>query len=340
MSERDTLISTKGKEYAQLPPFSCNLVTGTDSINLYTDLPNLKADLANPQSGYAEVIPGWSVRHEPGDGKYSVYVIQDENPVLHYDDERDTLYVHGTPEMFADGQPIAWLSYWLTEAQRQSHSSFTMHSSAMRGGDKGILLLGHSGSGKTSLMLDYCRRYDGEVISNDLTIVNHDPQLDSMALVDGTKEIRLRQTSVLRNFPDLNTLFTNEGISPWENKITVSPEDIGIRSAQGHQNLDAIFEIHLDSSNDSDLIVHRVRGIGIKYRLYEDMSRIVRASAISVFTETEDFIGYMPSLDGEKLHNNRVECINCMTDNIGVISLSGGNLRQVTSAMKEIIESI
>lgn len=340
MSERDKFISSKDKEFTRETPFSCSLVTGTHSVNLYTDLPNLREDLSNPQSGYAGSIPGWSVGHEAGDGKYSIYAIQDENSLLRYDDEKSTLYVYGNSEMFADGQSIAWLSYWLTEAQRQSDSSFTMHSSAMRYGDKGILLLGHSGSGKTSLMLDYCRRYEGEVISNDLTFVKHDPQADSMELIDGTKEIRLRQTSVLRNFTDLNTLFTNESISPWENKITVSPEEIGIKSAQDYQDLDAIFEIHLDSSNDSDLIVHKVRGIGIKYRLYEDMSRIVRASAISVFTESEDFIGYIPPLDGEDLHNNRVDCIDCMTKKIGVISLFGGNLRQVTSVMKEFVDNL
>lgn len=340
MSEREIDIIGKNKELLQQIPFSCSLMMGSNSVQLYTHFIDLREELGRPDNAYSMSIPGWSVQEKPGKGPHSIRVVESESPGLHYDDENQTLYLLGNPSVFKDGQSIAWLSFWLMEAQRQADSSFTMHSSALRLDNKGILLLGHSGSGKTSLMLDLCRRYGGEVISNDLTVVSHDKHKDHMALIDGTKEIRLRLTSVSRNFPDLEHLFPDEEISPWENKIVVIPEEIGIKSATSKQELNAIFEVHLDTSNDSNLLVQRLRGIEIKYRLYEDMSRIVRASAISIFSDTEDFLGYVPPLETKEIHDNRVRCIACMTKEIGVVSLSGGNLRQVADSMKEVVDNV
>ena len=340
MSEREIDIYKNKKDQLPQIPFSCSLMMGSYSVNLYTHLSGFREELARPNNAYSMSIPGWSVQEKPGIGPHSIRVIESETPDLRYDKENQILYVLGNPDVFKDGQSIAWLSYWLMEAQRQAESSFTMHSSALSLDNKGVLLLGHSGSGKTSIMLDLCRRFNGEVISNDLTVVSHDKPSNRMALVDGTKEIRLRLTSVSRNFPDLAHLFPDEQISPWENKIVTTPEEIGISSATGQRDLRAIFEVHLDNDYDSSLIVQKVNDIGIKYRLYEDTSRIVRASAISVFSDTKDFLGYIPPLDTEELHNNRVGCIDCMTNEIGVVSLSGGNLRQVSDSMNDIVRNI
>ena len=340
MFEREFDIFKDRKDQLPQIPFSCSLRMGNNSVNLYTNLPGLRGELSRPDNAYSMSIPGWSVQEKPGTGPHSIHIIESNVSGLHYDGKDQILYVLGNPDVFKDGQSIAWLSCWLMEAQRQAKSSFTIHSSALSLDNKGVLLLGHSGSGKTSLVLDLCRRFDGAVISNDLTIVNHDKFADRMTMVDGTKEIRLRLTTVSRNFPDLEHLFPDEQISPWENKIVTTPEEIGIRSSSNQQELKAIFEVHLDSSNDSNLIVQKVSGIGIKYRLYEDMSRIVRASAISVFSNTEDFLGYIPPLDTKELHDNRINCIDYMSKQIGIISVSGGNLHQISNSIKEIVGSI
>lgn len=328
------------KDLLQVIPYSCTIGTGRYSVNVHTGNRFLHTDLLRPDNGYASSIPGWNVSENHSQSPQSIVVVENEISSIHYNYAEKMLLVLGNPDNFQDGQAVAWLSYWLLETQRQADSVFTMHSSAFNVGNNGVLLLGHSGAGKTSIMLDYCRRYNGGIISNDLTLVSHDRDSQKMVLKDGTKEIRLRRTTVQRNFPDLEALFPERRISPWEDKIIATPEDLGITSTNPPKPIRAIFDVHLDSEERDGLNTESVDDIGTRYRLYEDLSRIVRASAISVFGSSNEFLGFIPPLDTEELHNNRVACIECMISNIGVISLSGGNLREVTDAMKDVVDKL
>ena len=293
--------------------------------------------MANELTGFAKVVPGFRVSIEPVASQQSIYVLDSDETGLVYDEKFRRAYLLGRAGDFIDGQAVAWVGYWLMEQQRQEKSFFTIHSSALTINSKGILLLGQSGAGKTSLMLDLCKKYPSTVVSNDLTVVKHDTGSRRLVLVDGTKEIRLRLASVDRNFPTLRPLFPKNIASAWESKVVVSPEDIGFKSEEGQPELHSIFEVYLDSKGTDDLLIRQEGLIPIKYRLYEDMSRIIRGSAISVFDSNRRFLGYMPSLDSDETHSKRVACIEEMVNNIGIVSVSGGKINEVSEAIYRVV---
>ena len=316
--------------------FCCRLLAQGASVRISTDVAELREVLPANFKGFENMIPGFSVDRVEGDGERLV-ILENEDSGLYFDEQKRTVYLFGGTTDFVDGQAIAWVSSWLMERQRQERSLFTMHSSAVTMSGKGVLLLGHSGAGKTSIMLNLCQKYGASVVSNDLTVVRHDFGSKRISLVEGTKEIRLRLASVEQNFPSLKKYFASRDSSAWESKIVVHPEDIGLTSEQGQPQITSIFEVHLDSKGTDGLLVRQEEQVPIRYRLYEDMARIVRGSAISVFDSRHQFLGYMPSLDSENIHAKRVACIEEMVDGVGVVSVSGGNIEEITEAIFSIV---
>lgn len=333
MSERLSSFLAENKGILQSVPFCCSLRTQGYAVNLFTDFDQLYSKLSSEDDGFSKVIPGWKVGREMGLSKYSIYLLAHNEQTLVFDNNTTTAYIAGRTDDFIDGQAVAWISYWMMEAQKQKESHFTMHSSAITIEGRGILLLGHSGAGKTSIMLDLCRKYQGEIVSNDLTVIGYNNLSENLTLVDGTKEVRLRRTSVEKDFPELVHLFPERSRSSWETKAVLLPEEMGLVSAVGPKQLFSIFEVHLDSKGKDELLSQNERGVAVRYRLYEDMSRIIRGSAISVFDASGRFFGYMPSLDTEDLHTNRVACIDQMVDSVGITSVSGGRLNDISETI-------
>ncbi|MFH1863334.1 MAG: hypothetical protein ABIJ85_00270 [bacterium] len=339
MSERVGLFLNDDNERLFQAGFRGTLQTPGGSVNLFTDFGNSYIGLLPNLAGLSSMVPGLVISEMKAEKPASLFLLEDYTKSLRFDESTNTVILTGNANDFIDGQAVLWTSYWLMEAQRQENSLFTLHSSALKIGDKGILLLGHSGAGKTTVMLDLCRKYNGRIISNDLTIVRHNSLLGELDLVNGTKDLRLRRSTVFRSFPDLIGLFKGTNGSAWEDKIAVSPEQINLVSSNEPSRLDAIFEIHLDSKEEDPLLVERDEGIPLLYCLYEDMSRIVKGSAISVFSKEAEFLGYMPSLDNEDRHNKRVDCINDMVKRKGILSISGGNLDELTETVYKLINS-
>lgn len=336
MSERLRYLSPDFQERKNRQPFQCSIYMGKHSVNIYSEMDHFLPYFEGLGVDYIPSFPGWKVSKNPSVSEYSIIYCPDHQSAFYYDQETRTLLITGKPEDYKSGQVLAYLGFWVMEAQRQVESMYTIHSSALAIEGKGVLLLGHSGAGKTSILFGLGNRYNCEVISNDLTIVAHNPNTRSMALIDGTKEIPLRLASVKARLPHLVDLFPDNGQSPWETKVVVSPEMIGMKSATGPRTLESAFAIHLDVHESDSLLIHKTEGIAIRYTLYEDMSRIIRGNAISLFGVNNNILGYTPSLDNLDLHQKRVAAIECLLNEIGVWSVSGGNLNQICEAIYEL----
>ena len=317
-------------------PFSCSLWASGFSVNIHSNIPELQTNLFSKLIDFRNVIPGLEVKSDISPHEQSLCILRHDKTGLYYDPEAQKAYLFGNTADFIDGQGIAWISYWLMERQKQENSLFTLHSSALTLNGRGVLLLGHSGAGKTSIMLNLCQKYRATIVSNDLTVVHHNVSNDQLSLVDGTKEIRLRLASVEKDFPTFRYLFPETKTSSWETKIVVLPEDIGLRSEIGRPELHSIFEVHLDSKATDGLSIYQEEQIPIRYRLYEDMSRIIIGSAISVFDSEQKFLGYMPSLDSEEIHGKRIACIEQMVDRVGITSISGGSINEIAEAIYDL----
>lgn len=336
MNERIGYFSPEANEKEGIP-FRCSVWMGKHSVNVYSEVSNFLPYFEGLGVNYIPSFPGWCINRQPSKSEYSIIYQPREEASFEFDQVKKTLKAFGDIEDYKDGQVLAYIGFWLMEAQRQAESMYTMHSSALSIDGKGILLFGHSGSGKTSLLLALGKKYGGEVVSNDLTVVSYDPDVQNMFLVDGTKEIRLRLASIKAKFPNLTKLFPNEGnLSPWDDKVAVYPEDVGMETNREPKPVKSAFLVHLDSNGTEDLVVYQENGISVRYTLYEDMSRIIRGSAISLFGRQSNILGYIPSLDNPQLHQGRVEAIEFILKKIGLWNISGGDIDQVCETIAKI----
>lgn len=92
----------------------------------------------------------------------------------------------------------------------------------------GDIFLIRPSSGKTTLSLDLCDKYNYFLIGNDRNVIgfNFDEELVAF---DGTKFVFLRYESIKRNVPELLGLFPNEKKDSWLRKVKVLPDDLSIR---------------------------------------------------------------------------------------------------------------
>lgn len=330
--ERDNL-----KEVNKQTEYTCTVSISGYPVNIYSEFNNFIPRITNKESSYAKDIPGWKVDNLAKDLKCpSIYLLSSEQNEFYYEPDENRFVIKGNPEDFIDGQVLAYVAFWLSEGERQKQSVFTAHSSCFTVENKGVLLLGDGGSGKTAVALEMCKRYNCEFISNDLSIVEHDIHNNKAFLVDGSKIVRLRQTTVQLNFPELIHLFTDRDSNPWTTKIPIQAKQLGLNVTNEKRKLDAVFTIHLDSNPNQKTIFTKIDDIESQFCLYENLSRIVRGSAISVFDRNKGILGYMPSLDSKEIHQNRVNFINFLSKEMGIWSISGGNLNEICGLIKGI----
>ena len=135
-------------------------------------------------------------------------------------------------------------------------------------------------------------------------------------LLESSKIVRLRLATVKLNFPDFLDMFRDYSKSAWTTKIPVKLDVLGLKSTNEPRLIQKAFVVHLDSNPNEPLVLERVSDIETQFALYENLSRIVRGSAISVFDGTKSIMGYMPSLD-TKRHSSKPSSFNKLFNKCG-----------------------
>lgn len=314
----------------KIPPYQCTVEIHKQSIGIYSPIDNFVNYFKGlDDKDYLHDIPGWRIKDKqvPSDPKL-VYVPADEARFT-YRSNPEIMVVEAPKEDIADGQALAYLSYWLSEGQRQREKSFTIHAASVSVNDRGILLIGDRGAGKTSLMLGLAKKYPTRLIANDLTILSHIPSEEKVLLEEGSKRIRLRLRSVISRFPHLIPQFPDIKGSTWTTKVLVTPDQLGVEIESKPTMLSRAFLIHLSNIEDEDIIVKRASGIVPYFELYENLSRIIRGSAVSIFGSKDSILGFIPSLETEHTHNNKVALLDYLVKERGIWDISGGNLDQM-----------
>lgn len=327
----------RSKEFTPKSEYTCTVSICGYPVNIYSELDDFLPSFQDNKTPYTNDIPGWKVSSlAEASNCPSIYLSSSESNMFSYEAEENSLFIKGNPLDFSDGQVLAYVAFWLTERERQKDSVFTLHSSCFTVEDKGVLLVGDGGSGKTAIALGVCKRYDSEFISNDLSMVGFDKKTNQVSLLEGSKNVRLRQTTVQLNFPELTHLFPENDSNPWTTKLPIHAKQLNLKLASGPRKLDTVFNIHLDSNPNQKTTLKRINDIESQFCLYENLSRIIRGSAISVFDRNKGIFGYMPSLDAEQIHLNRVDFIDFLSKNMGIWSISGGNLDEMCNLIKNV----
>lgn len=324
----------KRKEMEKRPPFRCCIAMGPHFVDIFSEADDF-LPFFEGKGTYIPIIPGWNVNYFPNKSGYSIIFIPDSETRFDYDNESNSLTVRGEIEDFRDGQALAYLGFWMMEAQRQRDSMVTCHAAAVSTPDNnGIFILGERGDGKTSVVLALGRNYGYKLLANDLSIIGYNKETEGAIIYDGTKIFGLRLSAVRGRFPELLYLFSSQTQRSWTTKATVRPETIGIKVENSPQLLKKTFMIHLDSTKTDKLSIHKMNDLWVRNYLYENFSRYLRATAIVAFGgKSGDFLDYMPSLDTREFHENRLQLIRHLIHNIEIWNVSSGSLDEICEAI-------
>lgn len=318
------------KEAENSVPFRCSIGMGAYSVNVFSEIEDFMPYFKGGGMKYIPWIPGWHVEDSPTPTDYSLVFIPNINTEFDYQESNKTLTIRGDVEDFSDGQAIAYLGFWLMEAQRQRDSRVTSHACALTKDGKGVLIFGERGDGKTSVALSLGLKKGYQLIANDLAIIGYNQNEKKVTLYDGTKIFGLRLSAIRGRFPELLHLFQDTTKESWTTRTFVYPADIGIEVENNATQLSKAFMVHLDSTKADKLSVWCMDDLWIKNYLYENFSRYLRATAIVPFgAKSRDFVDYIPSLDNQQLHGNRLNLIKHLINETQILNVSGGNLDEM-----------
>ena len=244
-------------EFVAKPPYLCTIKISGYPVNIFSEYDGYLSHFEDKSSSYVNDIPGWelsSLDIQEDSKTPAICFFVGEETQFRYIQNRQTLHIIGKPKDFEDGQALAYIGFWLSEAERQKESIFTLHASSVAIDKKGILLIGDGGSGKTAISLGMSRKYDCEFISNDLSIVSYDKDSHKAFLLESSKIVRLRLTTVKLNFPDLADMFEDHTKSAWTTKIPVELSGLGLKTTNEPRLINTAFTVHLDSNPKEPVI--------------------------------------------------------------------------------------
>ena len=99
------------------------------------------------------------------------------------------------------------LMYSLVRQNLLSHNLFSVHA-ACAGKNKMVLLVGHSGMGKTTLMLRLVSDYDWSIFSGNKTVIDFSKGICAVA---GTKTISIKESDIVKypNLKQTSVIYSN-----------------------------------------------------------------------------------------------------------------------------------
>jgi hypothetical protein len=221
-------------------------------------------------------------------------------PGAAWDSARSCLAVRAAGgEVSAEG--LLYLAYLLLENRLQRLGYVTLHAAGACWQDRGVLLLGTPGAGKTTMLLRLCRDHGASMIGNDLVVAGGTGETPEA--LAGTRYVRLRHASVARVMPELLGLFPGEVPDSWRAKRTLPPGRLGIAPAAGPVPIVAAVFVHVDPryrelvDEPGDTVVHRLN-------LYENAVRYIRGGS-TPWLAGGRFGPYVPPLDDPAAHTGR-----------------------------------
>ncbi|WP_238413072.1 hypothetical protein [Saccharothrix deserti] len=156
--------------------------------------------------------------------------IRDRATLVHLDETLGTITVHAG-DLDAARFFAARLVRQAMTAQLLEHDAVYAHAAALVRADRGLLIAGPKGAGKTTTLLSALRLVGGDFVTNDRLLLRRDP--GSVGMVGYAWPMHLRATaSTLRAVPGMNRFLPAEqrntpaGQSTPSGKIAIEPGEL------------------------------------------------------------------------------------------------------------------
>lgn len=231
---------------------------------------------------------------------------------------------------------IFYLAELAAEQKRQLHGGALLHAAGvyLPRSERGILILGEKGSGKTSTAIGLCVSAEGQLIGNDQVILASSGE--EVRLLDGSKDIHIRRTAAIQD-PTLMSLvtFTDQNKPNWDNKKTISPVQAGIDEARFAPKITDVIQVIIDRTLKTTTVLREQRDTQTLLFIAEKISRHIRGVATPILNNNGVFDAFSPSLDTPETAAKRQALVNTILG-IGVTKIYVPS----TEAMLEAIISI
>lgn len=230
---------------------------------------------------------------------------------------------------------LPYIVYTIAEKARQEILNMsTLHAAAVATTDgRSLLILGDKGSGKTLLSLFFGLYCDLTLIGNDLVLA--EDQQGQVFIRAGTQIFDVRQAVIRYYLPQFNSQYLSKG-NPYEEKITLLPEEIGITIGQDTKGLSAVVRINIHPFNDKTIIEKGARRIQEVLRLRENFARYIRGIVTPLVLDKETIDGNFPSMDSAELVRQRDDIIKTII-NSNFIYAYGSNPKDIANEITNLV---
>lgn len=304
--------------------FQCAIYIGNYGINIYSNYPKIFDILKN--GPFIPFVPEYRCSKTKAQSDYSIIYIEDKIPSASIFNDNKTLEIKGPLKDVLEASTIPFRAHFMLEQQMQKDSIFTSQGAGISKNGRAVLLMGKRGAGKTSITLELCRKHNYKLIGNDLVLAEF--KKNKGYFFGGAKIFTLRFTTVKYYNTDLQKFFQKGHPNEWTNKVRLLPKQLGIPIEKKYPEILKVFYVHLLNDKSAPLYIQKIGDKEFSYMgrlyLYEEFSRYIRGTCIPLVYGSQFYIGdYLPSLDNQECHKNRVKFIDWIIDEVGFYFISG-----------------
>ena len=263
---------------------------------------------------------------------YKIFIGGGEKFFADYQKDKRELLVVGDGNLISE--ELEFILYTYSEVSRNERGRFTFHAAAVAKENRGLLILGDKGVGKTSLALSLCRDFGYSLIGNDVLVLGRTG--DGAGIFDGDGVFRLRRLSVDKYFGELAGFLKDSQASGYDHKVSLKPMELAVDLQKTPVEIDSAIQVFLNADEKAPLELGVPPQLQLKLNLMENASRYIRATATPLLGgENFEYKGGLPSFNNPDLFQTRAGVLEELMQEIGVVSVSGGNLREIARYANE-----
>jgi len=202
---------------------------------------------------------------------------------------------------------IRSLIFVLADKIRQYNNMFTLHAAAVEKEGKGIVLMGSSGSGKSTMALTLCLKNDFKLISNEYTLIRNAGKL----LITGIySKLNIRRTTLDNIDKCLGEQYFLDGKKQiFFDKKKINPIQLDISTSKGVE-VEAKLFVFISVANEEGTCYQIEDKYWISKYLYGDISKFITANEMPLFYNDSTIQIFYKSLDDEEVFDKRLRFIN------------------------------